>query len=368
MSHLPRILTLCVLTFMPAATSRPSLVLENTSARLVTDLGGGSIASFSLKPDGLNPLSFDSWSLGPTPDLPPTADPRSMGHFLCLDRWGPATPAEEAHGMGPHGEASVVWWEIEQAPLNTQDRTIARLSAELPLAGLVVEREIALLNDQSCFVVTETVTNTRPLGRIYNCVQHPSIAPPFLSPATLVDCNATRGFMQASPMPDPEKPEVRWPAALSPERIEVDMRRLDPGAVPWVVSYLIEEPLGWVTAASPDQGLLLGYLWPSADYPWMSHWAHLENGKITARGLEFGTTGLHQPEPVLVAKGRIFDLPLFRYIDADESQAFRYACFLMKIPEDFGGTEDVSHENGVLTVSERGGKGRTFRLSVGAFW
>ncbi|MEZ5275496.1 MAG: hypothetical protein R3F07_03845 [Opitutaceae bacterium] len=352
-------------TNMNASDPRPSLILENARARLVTDLGGGSIASFTLTDSDLNPLNWDSWSLGPTPELPPTPDPRGMGHFLCLDRWGPATPAEEAHGMGPHGEASVVWWHVDPPPAGEADRTTARLSATLPMAGLRVDRDVALIGDQSCFVVTETIINTRPLGRVYNCVQHPSIAAPFLGPSTIVDCNGTRGFMQATPLPNPEDPEVRWPAALSPSGTEVDMRHLDPSAVPWVVSYIIEEPVGWITAANPDKGLLLGYLWSTKDYPWVSHWAHLENGKILYRGLEFGTTGLHQPEPALVEKGRIFDRRLIRYIDADESQAFRYAGFLLEIPADYAGTGILVFEDGVVRIEERGGRNRILTLKIG---
>ena len=45
--------------------------------------------------------------------------------------------------------------------------------------------------------VVEVVTNARPIGRVYNMVQHPSIAAPFLTAAdTVVDCNGRRGFAQ----------------------------------------------------------------------------------------------------------------------------------------------------------------------------
>ena len=46
-----------------------------------------------------------------------------------------------------------------------------------------------------------------------------------------------------------------------------------------------------------------------------------------ARGLEFGTTGLHQPYSILVAKGRIFDRPLFEYLDAGQTVARSYAAY-----------------------------------------
>ena len=180
------------------------------------------------------------------------------------------------------------------------------MSAELPLAGLKVARSIRMAQDQAIFAVAEAVTNTRHLGRVYNIVQHPTIGPPFLDESTRVDANGTRGFMQETPMPTPEDPEVRWPYALKKDGTEVDIRGLTDDAAPAVVSYIIDEEYGWTTAINASAGLLIGYIWPVAEYPWFDAWRHVRDGKPFARGLEFGTTGLHQPSPVLLEKGRIF--------------------------------------------------------------
>ena len=150
-----------------------------------------------------------------------------MGHFLCLDRWGPATEAEQAHGMGWHGEATRVWWTVDEDAHTEDGHLVAQMSAELPLAGLKVVRSIRMARDQAVFAVAEAVTNTRHLGRVYNIVQHPTIGPPFLDESTRVDANGTRGFMQETPMPTPEVPEVRWPSALKKDGTEVDIRSFD---------------------------------------------------------------------------------------------------------------------------------------------
>jgi hypothetical protein len=65
----------------------------------------------------------------------------------------------------------------------------------------------------SFFTVSETVTNRNKLGRVYNMVQHATIGPPFLDETTVVDSNAQHGFMQSSPLPNPEQLEIRWPEA-----------------------------------------------------------------------------------------------------------------------------------------------------------
>src|SRR5437867_4003732 len=83
------------------------------------------------------------------------------------------------------------------------------------------------------------------------------------------------------------------------------LRRLSADPNPNVVSYAIDDEYGWVTAATPNQGILIGYIWKTSDYPWVSLWRDTQNGRPSARGLEFGTTGLHQPYPALVRKGRI---------------------------------------------------------------
>src|SRR5207244_2004554 len=111
----------------------------------------------------------------------------------------------------------------------------------------------------------------------------------------------------------------------------VDMRRLTNDHDPNVVSYTVDGEYGWVTASSPVQGLLIGYMWKTSEYPWFNAWRHVENGKPVARGLEFGTTGLHQPFPILVAKGRIFGRPIYEYLDANHTITKTYACFLFKI-------------------------------------
>ncbi len=309
---------------------RQSLVLDGQAATVVLDLAGGSISDFHMQDQGLNPLQWDSWCFSPNPAAPPTPDPRSMGHFLCLDRWGPASAAETAHGMQPHGEASRVLWTVTQAA-TTQDGSItAAMAATLPLAGMSVKRHVRLATDSALLTVREEVTNDNKLGRIYNIVQHPTIGPPFLDVTTLVDSNARQGLTQNRPVPRPEEPAVYWPQALKQD----------------------------------GQALLLGYFWPTADYPWFSAWRHVEDGQPFARGLEFGTTGLHQPFPVLVEKLSIFDRSLFAYLDAGQTVVKSYAAFLLKIPEDFRGVDRIEYADGELTLYERGGPTR-LSLEVG---
>jgi hypothetical protein len=328
---------------LPAQTTRidgrPSVVLDSGTARVVLDLHGGSITVFEFLDQRLNPLGWNS---------KPGAEPREMAHFLCADRWGQPSAAELNNGMPFHGEATKVEWKlISAAP------TEAKMSALLPMAQLEVTRHARLTG--AILHVTESVTNRSKLGRPYNFVQHPTLAPPFLDETTLVDANAKRGFMQSSAMPNPEQPEVVWPQALR-DGLPVNLRHLTDDPNPNVVSYVIDEPIGWVTAVNPGRGLLIGYLWKTDEYPWLNIWRHTQDGKPLARGLEFGTTGLHQPFPVLARKGRIFDRLLFSFLDAGETHTRSFQAFLAKTPPGFAGVQQVSPRGDQVAITERGGQ------------
>ena len=351
--------------FSLAEEDRPTLKFENDQVAVVVDLGGGSISEYRLKANGLNPLQWDSWSFNPSANEEPPMDPRPMGHFLCLDRWGSASEAEKARGFTNHGEATQVWWKALPEPVAGDRKSIALMRAELPMAGIHVERCAIMESGSPVVLVKEMVTNKNPFGRIYNIVQHPTIGPPFLDEYTIVDSNGTRGFMQERPMPNPEETEARWPQAFQINGTEVDLRFLQDDPSPNVVSFIVEEDIGWVTATSPDNGLLLGYIWKTEDYPWGNIWRHVKDGKPFARGLEFGTSGLHRPGYDLVAKGRIFDRPLYRYIDADEKQSFTYAMFLAEIPGDFAGVASVAYTDSEILILEEGDQAR--QVSLGTF-
>jgi hypothetical protein len=338
-------------------SGRRTVVLRSPAATLLIDLGGGSIVDFHLSENGLNPLRW----IGPADQ---NAALRPMAHFLCLDRWGQPSEAERKAGMPFHGEASRVEWKELDAGENRGVHTRTAMSAKLPIAGLEIRRDVVLSPAAGVFTVSETVNNLNKLGRLYNMVQHATIGPPFLDESTVVDSNAQRGLMQSSPLPNPEKPEVRWPQAIGKSGT-VDLRRLTDDPDPAVVSFVVDDEMGWVTATNASKELLLGYLFRTAEYPWLNIWRHVQDGKPLARGLEFGTTGLHQPFHVLISKPQIFGKPTFAYLDAAEAVTRRYTAFLTKVPRDFAGVQKIAHGAGTILIQERGGKGREITITDG---
>ena len=337
---------------------RSSLVFENETARFVVDLAGGSFREFRFLDRPINPLNWGQPKPGHT-------GAKVMGHFLCLDRWGPPSDSEGANGMPYHGEAGRLLWQVNEDVHDHEGIQHASMSALLPMAGLGITRSIQFASDQAVAMVHETVTNHNKLGRPYNMVQHPSIGPPFLSETTVVDANGRKGFAQGGSLPNPEEPSFYWPQALTQDGERVNLRHLRDNHDPNVVAFTIDESLGWVTAFTPEARLLIGYVWPTKDYPWLDIWRNASDGKPAARGLEFGTTGLHQPYPVLMEKGRIFGRKLFEYLDANESVTKRFAVFLARLPQDFSGVGDLIVSEDKIQLKERvGGKDREFDIPL----
>jgi hypothetical protein len=343
------------------------VVLRGEVAQASVAVDGGGIIEFRYVDQQINPLN---WNIG---DLEPGTEgqPHPRGHFLCLDRWGAPSEREAKNGVPFHGEAPRVVWQVTKPAQRQADELSAHMGCTLPLAGMRVQRSLTLDAKSALLTVTEQVTNSNLRGRIYNMVQHPSIAPPFLDESTVIDSNACYGFSQEGSVPEPQETASAWPEMTIGDR-RVDLRRFRHASAETtghdVSSFMFDEAevYGWVTACNPGKGLLIGYVWRTADYPWLNIWRYMRDGSVAARGLEFGTTGYHQPFGQLVKTGRILGRPLYVYLDAGETVSKSYAVFLLPIPGDYQGVARVTYQSERLTVTERGKqKPRTLELAAG---
>jgi hypothetical protein len=66
-----------------------------------------------------------------------------------------------------------------------------------------------------------------------------------------------------------------------------------------------------------------------------------------------------------VKRGRIFDRPLYVFLDAGATEARSYACFLMRIPRDYKGVAELTYAGGRLRLREHGGGNRDLTVQVG---
>lgn len=324
------------------------IVLSNKEAVLQVDLLGGAISDFHLQGSSINPLSFSF----PQPAINGEQS-YFKGHFVCLGRWGDPTPAEQHAGIVKHGDANRLRWTAVPATNGY------KMQATSTTEGLFIERNISLHSDKAVFTVEENVTNTGQLGRLFNLVQHPTIAEPFLSNRTIVDCNAMQGFDYSFEHYTQEIMR-NWPIALLPSGDTMDLRR-PLTAYNSVFSYVVDPAAewGWITAYSPAHHLLLGYCWPRNDYPWINCWMHWLNGSLLYRGLEFGTTGVHKPYSEILGLTSLLGERTVQYLDPAKPATFRYTGFLQQVEPGFAGVENILFDGNNIQVVPRHHKNNT---------
>jgi hypothetical protein len=291
--------------------------------------------------------------------------PAFEGHFVCFDRWGPPSEGEKANGFVHHGEINTLKWTLLSEPQKKGDRTSFTTTCSLPMGGLQLTRKIEMPENEALFFVTEEIKNLNKYGRMFNIVQHVTIGPPFLNKSTLFDINAVMGFENKEDGSlDQEEPVITWPDAEHKGQ-PVNLRQF---LVEWprVISFVYDknEKYAWVTACNPGENLLLGYLWKTENYPWINFWRSMENKIPVAFGMEFGTTGLHEPFPVLAKKGKIFGRNIYDFIDAGEILSKSYTVFLAKIPSDYKGVDKIEITGSSLTLKEKKSPSRNIVIQL----
>lgn len=300
-------------------TLRNLITLTNMIASLSVDPEGGAIVDFHLLKGGeVNPLTFAF-----TKDQMPANNKIGapfQGHFLCLPRWGLPSANEIQNGYPNHGAFASLTWNIEE---NRENYIAMNCNSELE--EMEVKRKIEFSHNEAFFHVQEKVTNTASAGRLYNMVQHPSIAAPFLHNDILLQCNGTQGFSQFD--------DINHVFDFPNVQTEKDTFNITRPNTPQsgVFSFTVnkDDSHGWIAAYDPKTNLVFGYIWKREDYPWMHIWQQFSGSRIKYAGIEFGTAGIHQPFEHIIKNGtRKFNTSTVAFLDAGESVTRSYSGFL----------------------------------------
>ncbi len=332
--------------------SAQTVTLDNGIAKMDISLNGGVITELSLNTIDLNPI-------------------HQYGHFICFDRWGPSSPEDLALGIPWHGNASKISWTLHQEPIQKEDHYFAEMSCILPIVKLGLNRKIYLNGNSSVFKVVEEISNHNDSAKVFNLVQHPTIGAPFLDETTIVDTQVDSGYSQSGNLPPLPADVITWPEAMV-DGDSTDLRYLTGDHTWWqsVVSFILDEKeeFRWVTAVNPSLNLMVGYIWPTSDYPWLNLWLNLKSNAPFARGLEFGSTGLHQTWPEVLEMDTIFGKNLYEKLNVGDSIKKSYYAFLSEIPSDYKGVESVTIVGDTIKVEEYGmDPERSIELDISGF-
>jgi hypothetical protein len=322
---------------------RRAAVLENATLRVVVLEGGGHIASVLDKASGVSPLWIPPWrSIEPAAYGPADhslygrgAESRLlagiMGHNLCLDIFGGPSPEEAAAGLTVHGEGSVTTYTFEGSG------TRLTMRSDLPLAQLRFERQLELL--ERTVRVREVIENVAATDRPVGWTEHITLGPPFLERgATEFRASATTScvFDGQFGAGDYLRPGAvfDWPHAPRADGGTVDLQRyVDAASSSAYTAHLMDpsQPDAFFVAFSPRARLAFGYVWRTADFPWMGIWEENRSrtappwsGETITRGMEFGVSPIPESRRDMVDRGRMFGVPTYKWIPAGTRVAVEY--------------------------------------------
>ncbi|HOX37858.1 MAG TPA: hypothetical protein PL033_07710 [Candidatus Brocadiia bacterium] len=367
---------------------RKAIQIQNDRIRASALLGGGHIAELRLHESEVNPMWKPLWntcepgektadqlvrSHGPKAEAPLLAS--IAGHNVCLGNFGPPSPAEAAHGMRVHGETGVTNWTLTGEEADEQSAA-ATYGCTLPEAGMDYSRRLEVRKGENILYFEDCVRNLQKVDKPFTWTQHWTVGQPFVQHGvTLFDCSGTKckAFpVTFAPVQRLKKnEEYRWPNAPGSHGGTVNMRVYPekPGSGDFTTVLMDQRAeYAWATAANPQQGVLIGYVWPRLAYPWLGIWE--ENmvrthkpwsKKEVTRGLEFGNTPFPLPKRDSVEMAKLFGVPTYQWLDGGGEIRVCFLAFIIPIEPNFTGVKSIEMKAGALVVRERG-KDRTHRL------
>ncbi|HWR15714.1 MAG TPA: hypothetical protein VN577_12875 [Terriglobales bacterium] len=366
---------------------RDAWLLSNGLLDIVTLPGGGHVADVRFQPEAGYPTCNVLWE-APWRSIDPERF-RSRdaavygvpfvgkflsgftGHALCLDYFGAPSPDEIQQGLTLHGEAPVARWTMKP-----EQRKRLNAAVELPHAGLNFVRTIESLPGESVVYFRETVKNQRTVDRFCGWVEHATFGPPLMSPGEsdfFVSGSRAKtwalGYEGKAILRD--NAEFHWPHAPALKGRSVDLRKpFANDGKGFVATVLVnsKNDYGVIAVLNWRLGLAAGYVFRSADFPWVTLWEENIarsgapwNGVTRARGVEFGTTPFPVGHQQTISDGPLFQTPTLTRVPAKSALSTVYAMFLTPVSREWRKISDIQVKRNEIVI--RGGS-RNQRLAV----
>lgn len=352
--------------------TRPATLVENDQLALTVLNKGGAFASLLLKDDAAkndpmwNPVRLARETSGRQ------VFGDSIGHFLCVDGFGPTSKEEVAAGFQGHGEAHRQPWEQVSAGKDGKTFRI-EWKATLPIVQENLRRKVEMVDGEPVVYVETEIESLVGFDRPMNWAEHATIGAPFLTPEkTLVYASVDK--CQVRPH---EKGDMAVNTIKGGEDFTYPFAPLIAGGVR-NLRYVPNPPnsmdhtgctmdpkkrLVFAAALRPDLNLAFGYLFRREEYPWLQEWLNFPKNGALSRGLEFGTQPYDVPRRETVDTGKMFGVPTFRWLPAKSKVGSRFIMFYVHTPAGFSQIDDVRQEGGRLVIEDKK-SGKT--VTVGA--
>jgi hypothetical protein len=167
----------------------------------------------------------------------------------------------------------------------------------------------------------------RPIG----WTEHVTLGPPFLEKGlTEFRASATRSKVFEHTVGGNDYllagAAFEWPLAPRVDGGTTDLRRFTSApASSAYTAHLMDAARddAFFVAFSAIARLAFGYVWKRQDFPWLGIWeenhsrSHAPwNGVTLTRGMEFGASPMPESRREMIDRGRLFDIPTYRWIPA----------------------------------------------------
>lgn len=345
---------------------RRAVALANDAVELVLLAGGGHVASFRLRGrenvfwqaewKTIEPSQFRPARHARLYGAPPVGDflCHFTGHTVCADYFGAPSAEEVALGYPLHGEIASQPWKITAK--DTRGVVRAACKARAPRAQFRLEREVSLRPGEYVAYFREKIVNERAQDRCLQWVQHATFGKPLLaageSAVALSGSEAVtwpNGYEGKALLPDCRP--FRWPHAPALDGALVDLAQ--PFSCPkkgFVVSVLVERERrhGFVAALNWRLGIVAGYCFRRADFPWIAVWEENRarsyapwNGRSQARGLEFGTSPTPSGLRQTILDGPMLGEGTLAVVPAKAAKEAVYVAFVARIEGGWRTVRDV---------------------------
>jgi hypothetical protein len=334
---------------------------------------GGTIASIVLNSDKekLNPL-WDPIRFARetgSPNRPRGA--AGLGHFLCVDGFGPISKEEAAAGMKGHGEAHRLVFETKLARTQNGNQTLT-IETELPLVQERLTRTYEVREGENVVYVRSQLQSLVAFDRPLVWAEHATIGSPFLEAGiTVVDMPAKRAQTRPHERSGANHrlasgKDFDWPMAPTLDGKTVDVRAapVNLGSGDHTTSLMDPaRPYAFATAIHPQKRLIVGWLWRQADFPWLQSWEHYPaNGKL-ARGLEFSTQPYDITRRDAVGMHQLFGAPTYQWLPAKSTVEKSWVMFYAPAPEGMTKVTDVRLEKSQILIEDGDGRRITLRAT-----
>jgi hypothetical protein len=350
----------------------PAYTLSNSAISVTVLTTGGTIPSIVLAgdKDKLNPL-WDPIRFNRELGKPARRTGAGVGHFLCVDGFGPTSKEEQAAGLDGHGEAHRQSFETKVASNKNGTQTLT-LETQLPILQERLTRTYELREGENVLFVRSRLENLLSFDHPLVWAEHATIGSPFLEPGvTVVDTPAKRA--QTRPH---EGESIRhrlvsgkdfdWPMAPTVDGKTVDVRAAPVTLGSGDHTTALMDParaLAFATAVHPQKRLIVGWIWKPAQYPWLQSWEEYPTSGKLARGLEFSTQPYDVPRRQAVDLHDMFGTPTYQWMPAKSAVEKSFALFYATAPEGMTKVTDVRLENGQLLIEDGMGHKITLRAT-----